>query len=104
MQMYNLGLLIFGSLSTIHQQNYARMSLHWRAHLFVEAEFDSEHFQFSVRKLGLSIEEEFLSELGIGFISSSKSNFRDLDQYFWLGITLGKSNHSLTPRWKTLKY
>ena len=43
-------------------------------------------------KLGISTEEEFLSEPRIGFLSSSKLNFRDLDQYFWLGETLGKSN------------
>ena len=66
-------------------------------HLSVEAEFDSEHFQFSMRKLGLSIEEEFLSDTRIGFFSSSKPNFRDLDQEIWLGETLGKSNPSLTP-------
>ena len=73
-------------------------------HLYVQAEFDSEHFQFSVRKLGISIEEEFLSEHAIGFISSTKSNFRDLDQDFWLGETPGKSNPSLTPGWKNPKY
>ena len=73
------------------------MTLHSRAHLSVEAEFDSKHFQFRCGKLGLLVEEEFLSEPGIGFISSSKSNFRDLDQDFWLGETLGKSNPSLTP-------
>ena len=33
-----------------------------------------------IGKLGLSIEEEFLSEPSIGFLSSSKSKFRDLDQ------------------------
>ena len=65
-------------------------------HLFVEAEFDSEHFQFWCRKLELSIEEEFLTEPRIGFLSSSKSNFRDLGQYFWLCETLGKSNPILT--------
>ena len=66
-------------------------------HLSVDAEFNFKHFQFSMWKLGLSTEEEFLSETNIGFFSSSKSNFRDLDQYFWLGETLGKSNPSLTP-------
>ena len=66
-------------------------------HLSVEAEFDSEHFQFSMQKLGLSTEEEFLSETSIGFLSSSKPKFRDLDQEIWLGETLGKSNPSLTP-------
>ena len=59
-------------------------------------EFDFEHFQFSMQKLGPSIEEEFLSEPGIGFFSSLKSKFRDLDQDFWLGETPGKSNPSLT--------
>ena len=37
-----------------------------------------------------------MSEPSIGFISSSKSKFRDLDQDFWLGETPGKSNPSLT--------
>ena len=45
------------------------MILHWRVHLSVEAEFDSKHFQFSMQKLGLSTEEEFLSETSIGFFS-----------------------------------
>ena len=65
-------------------------------HLYVEAEFDSKHFQSSMRKLGLSKEEEFLSEPSIGLFSSSKSKFRDLDQDFWLGGTLRNSNPSLT--------
>jgi hypothetical protein len=47
-------------------------------------------------KLGLSTEEEFLSETSIGLFSSSKPNFRDLDQEIWLGETPGKSNPSLT--------
>ena len=68
----------------------------------MEAEFHFEHFQFWCRKLGLSTKEEFLSEPSIGFLSSSKSKFRDLDQYFWLGETLGKSNPSLTLARKTL--
>ena len=66
-------------------------------HLFVEAEFDSEHFQISMQKLGLSTKEEFFSEPTIVFFSSSKFKFRDLDQEIWLGETLGKSNPSLTP-------
>ena len=66
-------------------------------HLSVEAEFDSEHFQFWCGKLGLSTEEEFLSEPSIGLFSSSKSKFRDLDQEIWLGETPGKLNPSLTP-------
>ena len=60
-------------------------------------------FSFWCRKLGILIEEEFLSEPDIGFLSSSKSKFRDLGQDFWLGETLGKSNHSLTPSWKNPK-
>ena len=43
-----------------------------------------------------------MSEPRIGFISLSKSNFRDLDQDFWLGETPGKSNPSLTRARKTL--
>ena len=70
-------------------------------HLSVEAKFNFEHFQFFwCGKLGLLTEEEFLSEPGIGFISSSKLKFRDLGQDFWLGETSGKSNPSLTPRLK----
>ena len=95
MQLQKLGLL-FGSLSTIYQQKYARMTLHWRVHLSVEADFNSEHFQFSMQKLGLSTEDEFLSDTRIVFFSSSKPKFRDLDQEIWLGETLGKSNPSLT--------
>ena len=34
-------------------------------------------------KLGLSTEEEFLSETSILFFSSSKLKFRDLDQEIW---------------------
>ena len=47
-------------------------------HLSINAEFDSGHFQFLVREIRDFIEEEFLSEHGIGFFSSSKSKFRDL--------------------------
>ena len=65
-------------------------------HCSVEAEFDFDIFSFRCGKLGLLVEEEFLSEPSIGFIYSSKSNFRDLDQDFWLGETLGNSNPSLT--------
>ena len=72
-------------------------------HLSVEVEFDSEHFQFSMRKLGISTEEEFLSEPSIGLLSSSKSKFRDLGQDFWLGETPGKSNPSLTSGLKNPK-
>ena len=84
----------------IDQQKKARLTLHWRVHLSIEVEFDSEHFQFWCGKLGISTEEEFLSEPSIGLFSSSKSKFRDLDQEIWLGETLGKSNPSLTPIWK----
>ena len=57
-------------------------------------------------KLGLFTEEEFLSELNIGFLSTSKSKFRDHDQNFWLGKTPGNSNPNLTPNQKnnTAKY
>ena len=65
-------------------------------HISVESEFDSKHFQFLMRKLGLSTKEEFLSDPSIGFLSSSKPKFRDLDQEIWLGETPGKSNPSLT--------
>ena len=54
-------------------------------------------------KLGLLIEEEFLSEPSIGFLSSSKLKFKDPDQDFWLGETPGKSNPSLTLGWKNPK-
>ena len=37
-----------------------------------------------------------MSEPSIVLLSSSKSNFRDLGQDFWMGETLGKSNPSLT--------
>ena len=67
-----------------------------RVHLSVKAESDSEHFQFLTqhyyRKLGLSLEVEFFSDPRPGLISSPKSKFRDQDQIFWLGRTLGKSN------------
>jgi len=49
-----------------------------------------------MQKLGLSTEDEFLSETSIGLFSSSKPNFRDLDQEIWLGKTPRKSNPSLT--------
>ena len=53
-------------------------------------------FQFSMWKLGISTEEEFLSETSIGLLSSSKPKFKDLDQEIWLGETPEKSNPSLT--------
>ena len=65
-------------------------------HLFVKAEFDSGHFQFLVRETRAVTEEGFLSDPNIVFLSSSKSKFRDLGQYFWLGETPGKSNPSST--------
>ena len=37
-----------------------------------------------------------MSDISIGFLSSSKSKFRDLVRDFWLGKTSGKSNPSLT--------
>ena len=49
-----------------------------------------------IRKLGLLAEEKFLRDPSIGLLSSSKSNFRDLGQDFWLGETPRKSNPSLT--------
>ena len=44
-----------------------------------------------------------MSEPSIGLLSSSKSNFRDQGQFFWLGETMGKSNPSLTPGLKNPK-
>ena len=77
------------------------------AQLYVEVEFDFEHFQFLIylccEKLGLFTAEEFLSEPSIGFPSSSKSKFRDLGQYFWLCETSGNSNPSLTSGLKNPK-
>ena len=68
-------------------------------HLSVEAESDFEHFQFltyhCIGKLGLFIEEDFLSEPRLGLFSSLKSKFRDKNQGFWLGRTLRKSNPNL---------
>ena len=57
-----------------------------------------------MQKLGISTEDEFLSETNIGIFSSSKLKFRDLDQEIWLGETPGTSNPSLTPSWKNPKY
>ena len=54
-------------------------------------------------KLGIFIEEEFLSDPNIGFLSSSKYKFRDQYQNFWLGKTPVKSNPSLTPGLKNPK-
>ena len=48
-----------------------------------------------MRKLGISTEEEFLGETRIGFFSSSKPKFRDLDQEIWLGKSPGKSHPEL---------
>ena len=44
-----------------------------------------------------------MSEPNIGFLSSSKSKYRDQGQDFWLGKTLGKSNPNLTPGLKNPK-
>ena len=108
MQLWKLGLPIFWISLHIFLQNKVGLNLLSMAHLSVEAESDSEHFQFLTRhcyrKLGLSIEVELLSEPRPGLISSPKSKFRDLDQYFWLGETLGRSNPSLTLSWKNPKY
>ena len=47
----------------------------------------SRIFNFWCGKLGFLAEEEFLSEPCIGFLSSSKSKFRDLDQDFgWVKL------------------
>ena len=43
-----------GSLSMIDQQKKARLTLHLRAHLYVEVKFDSEHFQFLVWEIRAS--------------------------------------------------
>ena len=85
-------------------KKYARMNLHWRAHLSVEAEFDSTHFQFLVREIRASYRRGIFEWARIWFFSSSKSNFRDLGLDFWLGVTPGKSNPSLTSGWKNPKY
>ena len=75
------------------------MTLLSRAHLFVEAESDSELFQFWTRhccqKLGIYIEVEFLSDLKPRLISSSKSMFRDQYQSIWFDKTLEKSKPDL---------
>ena len=60
-------------------------------------------FNFCCRKLGIFTEEEFFSEPSVGFLSSSKSKFRDPGLDFWLGETPGKSNPILTPGWKNPK-
>ena len=46
---------------------------------------------------------EFLSEPSIGFLSSSKSKFRDQGQIVWLGKTPGKLNANLTLNLKNPK-
>ena len=61
-------------------------------------------FSFCCGKLGIFIEENFLSEPNMGFLSSSKSNFIDQVQDFWLGEALGKSNPNLTLGLKNPKY
>ena len=81
------------------QQKKVGLTLLSKAHIFVEVETDSDHFQFFTRhyyrKLGLSTEVEFLSEARLGLISSSKSKFRDQDQIFWLDRTPEKSNPNM---------
>ena len=68
------------------------MTLLSRAHISIEAESDSENFQFLTRhycrKLRLSTEVEFLSDPRPGLISSSKWKFRDQGQRIWLERTL----------------
>ena len=96
MQLRELGFLLFGSLSTYFQQNKVGLTLLPRAHLSVEAESDSELFQFWTRhyfqKLGLSTEVEFLSEPRLELISSPKLKFRDQDQSFgWTKIRESQS-------------
>jgi len=56
-------------------------------HLSIEAESITDIFSFWCGKLGLLTEEEFLSDPGIGFISSSKSNFINLvDIFGWVKL------------------
>ena len=98
MQLQNLGLITFLGLSlqSISKSMLGSLSIEGRIFLSKRNSILSI-FQFLMRKLGLSTEEEFLSEPSIGFFSSSKSKFKDLDQEIWLGKTSGKSNPSLTP-------
>ena len=74
-------------------------------HLSVEEKFDFKHFQVLtyhyIKKLGLFTKEEFLSEPKLGFLSSSKSKFRDKNQGFWLAITPRKSNPNFSWNQKT---
>ena len=75
------------------------MTLLHRVHLSVEAESDSELFQFWTRhycqKLGLSTEVEFFSDPRPGLISSSKLKFIDQDQRIFLDRTPENSNPNL---------
>ena len=72
------------------------MTLLSRAHLPIEVESNSDHFQFLTLhcygKLGLSTEAEFFSEPRPRLISSPKSNFRYQDQSIWLDRTPKNSN------------
>ena len=74
-------------------------------HLSIEAESDSEHFQFLTYhysgKLGIFIEVEFLSDPNIAFLSSLKLMFRDQDRIFLFVITLAKSNPNFPLNQKT---
>ena len=54
-----------------------------------------------IEKLGIFTKEEFLSEPRIGLLSSSKLKFRDKNQGYWLGRTLGKSNPNFPWNQKT---
>ena len=60
-------------------------------------------FNHCSEKFGIFTEEEFFSDPSIGFLSSSKSKFRDLGRYLLLGITPGKSIPGLTPGRKNPK-
>ena len=81
------------------------MTLLSREHIYVEAESNSEHFQFLtyhyIGKLRLFIEEEFLSEPRLGLLSSSKSKFRDKNRGFWLSRTTRNSNPNFPWNQKT---
>ena len=70
-----------------------------RTHLYIEAESNSEVFQFWTRhycrKLGIFTEVEFFSEPRPRLISSSKSKFRDKDQSIWLDRTPKNPNPKL---------
>ena len=69
-QLQKLGLLIFGlSPQSISKSMLGWLSIEGRIFLSKRNSI-SNIFSFRCKKLGLSIEEEFLSEPSIGFISS----------------------------------